>query len=309
MALFEEKVTVKKVWEVLKTSAIRWNDADPFRQAAIISFYAILSLPALLVVIISIAGYFFGDEAVSGNLSNEISEMIGSDAAEMIEDLVANASQAEASTIGLIIGIGVIIFGATTVFFQLQKSLNRIWGLIPKPGGAMKKYLVDRLFSFGLILVIGFLLLISLVLSSLMSILSDWLQTFLPSYLFILITIANYLISLIVIATLFAMMFKMLPDAKIQWRSVIVGGILTAFLFEIGKFGLSIYFGTAEPESVYGAAGSIILILIWISYVSMILFFGAEFTRTWAVKFGHGVRPKDNAILVEDHYANPYMME
>jgi membrane protein len=309
MAIFEEKVTFKKVWEVLKTSAIRWNDADPFRQAAIISFYAILSLPALLVVIISIAGYFFGDEAVSGNLSNEISDMIGTDAAEMIETLVANASQAESSTIGIIIGVAVIIFGATTVFFQLQKSLNRIWGLIPKPGGAIKKFIVDRLFSFGLILVIGFLLLISLVLSSMMAILSDWLQTFLPSYLFILINILNYLISLIVIATLFAMMFKMLPDAKIQWRSVIVGGILTAFLFEIGKFGLSIYFGTAEPESVYGAAGSIILILIWISYVSMILFFGAEFTRTWAVKFGHGVRPKDNAILIEDHYANPYMME
>ncbi|HSJ67050.1 MAG TPA: YihY/virulence factor BrkB family protein [Anditalea sp.] len=309
MAVFKEKVTIKKVWEVLKTSGKRWNDADPFRQAAIISFYAILSLPALMVVIISIAGYFFGDEAVSGNLSNEISEMIGADAAVMIEDLVANASQAESSTIGIIIGVGVIIFGATTVFFQLQKSLNRIWGLIPKPGGALKKYLVDRLFSFGLILVIGFLLLISLVLSALMAILSEWLQTFLPSYLFVLINILNYLISLGVIATLFAMMFKMLPDAKIEWRTVWVGGFLTAFLFEIGKFGLSIYFGTAEPESVYGAAGSIILILIWISYVSMILFYGAEFTRTWAVEFGHGVRPKDNAILIEDHYANPYMME
>jgi membrane protein len=309
MAPFKEKITFKRVWDVLKTTAIRWNEADPFRQAAIISFYAILSLPALLVVIISIAGYFFGDEAVSGNLSNEISDMIGADAAEMIEDLVANASQAESSTIGIIIGIGVIIFGATTVFFQLQKSLNRIWGLIPKPGGAIKKYLVDRLFSFGLILVIGFLLLVSLVLSATMAILSEWFQTFLPSYLFILITIMNYVISLAVIATLFAMMFKMLPDAKIEWRTVWVGGFLTAFLFEIGKAGLSIYFGTAEPESVYGAAGSIILILIWISYVSMILFFGAEFTRTWAVKFGHGVRPKDNAILIEDHYANPYMME
>ncbi|KEO75522.1 YihY/virulence factor BrkB family protein [Anditalea andensis] len=309
MAIFEEKVTLKKLWEVLKASGKRWNDADPFRQAAIISFYAILSLPALLVIIISIAGYFFGEDAVSGNLSNEISEMIGSDAAVMVEELVANASQAESGTIGIIIGVGVIIFGATTVFFQLQKSLNRIWGVMPKPGGAMKKYLVDRLFSFGLILVIGFLLLISLVLSSMMAILSDWLQTYLPSYLFILINIVNYLISLGVIATLFAMMFKMLPDAKIEWKSVWVGGFLTALLFEIGKFGLSIYFGTAEPESVYGAAGSIVLILIWISYVSMILFYGAEFTRTWAVKFGHGIKPKDNAILISEHYDNPYLME
>ena len=142
-----------------------------------------------------------------------------------------------------------------------------------------------------------------------MAVLSDWLQTWMPSYLFVLITIANYVISLIVIATLFAMMFKMLPDAIIKWKSVWVGAFLTAFLFEIGKFGLSIYFGTAEPESVYGAAGSIILILIWISYVSMILFFGAEFTRTWAVTFGHGVKPKDNAISIADHYENPYLME
>lgn len=309
MGAFEKDVTLKSVGQVFKTSAIRWNDADPFRQSAIISFYAILSLPALLVMIISIAGYFFGEDAVSGNLSEEISEMIGSDAAVMIEDLVANASQAEEGTIGIIIGIGVLIFGATTVFFQLQKSLNRIWGVMPKPGGAIKKYLLDRLFSFGLILVLGFLLLISLVLSSLMAILSDYLQTILPSYLYVLINILNYLISLGVIATLFAAMFKMLPDAIIQWKSVWVGAFVTAFLFEVGKLGLSLYFGAAEPESVYGAAGSLILILIWISYVSMILFFGAEFTRTWAVEFGHGIKPKDNALLIEDHYDNPYLME
>jgi len=303
------EITFKNLKEVFIESGKRWNDADPFRQGAIIAFYAILSLPALLVIIISIAGYFFGEDAVSGNLSREISEMIGSDAAEMVEDLVANASQAEAGTWGVIMGVGLLIFGATTVFFQLQKSLNRIWGVIPKPKAAIKKYIMDRIFSFGLILVIGFLLLLSLVLTSLMGILEDWLLSFLPHYLYILFFVLNFIISLSIVATLFAMMFKMLPDAIIQWKSVWVGAFVTALLFEIGKFGLSIYFGEAEPASVYGAAGSLILILIWISYVCMILFFGAEFTRTWAVKLGHGIKPKENAELIEANYENPYYME
>jgi membrane protein len=308
MAYFK-KITFKSLKEVFIESGKRWNEADPFRQSAIIAFYAILSLPALLVIIISIAGYFFGEEAVSGNLSEEISEMIGSDAAVMIEELVANASQAEAGTWGVIMGIGLLIFGATTVFFQLQKSLNRIWGVIPKPKQALKKYVMDRVFSFGLILVIGFLMLLSLVLTAMMGILEDWLLNFFPHYLYILFFVLNFIISLSIVATLFAMMFKMLPDAIIRWKSVWVGAFLTAFLFEIGKFALSIYFGEAEPESVYGAAGSLILILIWVSYVCMILFFGAEFTRTWAVRFGHGIKPKKNAQLIDVDFNDPYYME
>jgi membrane protein len=308
MAYFK-KITFQNLKEVFIESGKRWNEADPFRQSAIIAFYAILSLPALLVILISIAGYFFGEEAVSGNLSEEISEMIGSDAAVMIEELVANASQAEAGTWGVIMGVGLLIFGATTVFFQLQKSLNRIWGVIPKPKQALQKYVMDRVFSFGLILVIGFLMLLSLVLTALMGILEDWLLNFFPHYLYILFFVLNFIISLSIVATLFAMMFKMLPDAIIRWKSVWVGAFLTALLFEIGKFALSIYFGAAEPESVYGAAGSLILILIWVSYVCMILFFGAEFTRTWAVRFGHGIKPKKNAQLIDVDFTDPYYME
>ncbi|WP_143960837.1 YihY/virulence factor BrkB family protein [Litoribacter populi] len=299
----------KYIKEVFLQTAKRWNDADPFRQSAIIAFYAIFSLPSLLVIIIAIAGYFFGEEAVSGNLQNEISEMIGSDSAEMVEDLVANATLADSGTWGVIMGVALLIFGATTVFFQLQKSLNRIWGVLPKPNQAIKKMLVDRLFSFGLVLVIAFLLLISLVLTSVMAVLGDWLMSWWPSYLYVLFYIFNFIVSLSVIATLFAMMYKLLPDAIIRWQSVWVGAFLTAFLFEIGKFALGLYFGFAEPESVYGAAGSIILVMMWISYVCMIVFFGAEFTRNWAVKFGHGIKPKKHAILVEDNLQDPYYIE
>jgi membrane protein len=297
------------LWDVIKKTFTRWNDADPFRQSAIIAFYAIFSLPALLVILITIAGYLFGEDAVRGNISQEIAGMLGSDAANMIELMVANAVESDASTLMMIVGIGILIFGATTVFFQLQKSLNRIWGVVPKPDKAFMKYLRDRLFSFGLILAIGFLMMISLVITSMLTAFSGLIQQYVPEFLMVIFHIVNVLVSLLVIATLFALMFKILPDAKIRWKSVWVGASVTAVLFEIGKYALGIYFSEADPASMYGAAGSIILILLWISYVCMILFFGAEFTKQWAVKFGHGIVPKEGAELVEDNLDNPYQLE
>jgi membrane protein len=297
------------IWDVIKKTFTRWNDADPFRQSAIIAFYAIFSLPALLVIVITIAGYIFGEDAIRGQLSGQISEMMGPDAAQMIETMIANAVEAEASTIMLIVGIAVLIFGATTVFVQLQKSLNRIWGIKVIPEKAWLKYIKDRLFSFGMILIIGFLLLLSLVVTSLLTAFSGLIQQYVPEILMVLFHILNIVVSLAIIATLFAMMFKILPDAVIHWKSVWIGGFITAFLFEIGKYGLGIYFGEAEPASMYGGAGSIVLILLWISYVCMILFFGAEFTREYAIKFGHGIKPKANAELVEDNLDNPNELE
>jgi membrane protein len=297
------------IWDVIKKTFIRWNEADPFRQSAIIAFYAIFSLPALMVIIITIAGYAFGEDAIKGRISNEISGMLGADAAHMVETMVANAVEAEASTIMLIVGLGILLFGATTVFFQLQKSLNRIWGIRVKPEKAWLKYLRDRFFSFGIILVIGFLMLISLVVTSLLAALSEWMKNYIPDFLMVIFFILNIVFSLAIISVLFALMFKILPDAHIRWKSVWVGAIATAVLFEIGKFALGIYFGQAEPASMYGAAGSIVLILLWTSYVCMILFLGAEFTREYAIKFGHGIKPKENAELVPDILDNPNAME
>jgi membrane protein len=297
------------IWDVLKKTFKRWNDADPFRQSAIIAFYAIFSLPALLVIIIAIAGYAFGKDAIEGQLSGQIADMLGPDAANMIETMVANAAEAEASTLMMVIGIGLLVFGATTVFIQLQKSLNRIWGVRPIPKKAWVKYLKDRLFSFGVILVIGFLLLISLVITSMLTIFSDLIKEYVPEVFLLVFHLLNIIISLGIIATLFAMMFKILPDAIIRWKSVWVGAFLTAILFEIGKYGISIYFGEADPASMYGAAGSIILILLWVSYVCMILFFGAEFTKQYAIKFGFGIVPKQNAEIVKENLLDPYELE
>ncbi|HET6243034.1 MAG: YihY/virulence factor BrkB family protein [Bacteroidetes bacterium] len=296
------------MWDVIKGTIKRWNDSDPFRQSAIIAFYAIFSLPALLIIIIAIVGYFFGEEAVEGEISNEIASMLGKGTAESIEQMVAQAVQTESSTFAAMIGIGILLFGATAVFFQLQKSLNRIWGVRPRPEKAFMKYLKDRLFSFGLILAIGFLMLIFLLLSSLLTILGNWFQSRIPDFIYVIFHVLNFLVSFGVATILFALIFKILPDAVIKWKSVWVGAMVTAFLFELGKFLLSIYFSKATPESIYGGAGSIILILLWVSYVCMILFLGAEFTRQFAIKYGHGIKPKENAEIVED-INDPYFIE
>jgi len=294
------------LWDVIKSTAIRWDEANPWRQSAIIAYYSIFSLPALLLIIIVMTGYFFGEEAVSNQLSYQIEDMIGEEAAIVVETMVANAADPGSSRIAFIAGIGFLIFGATTVFYQLQLSLNRIWGVVPKPKQAILKYLKDRLFSFGLILAIGFLMLMSLVVNSIISMLGDWLKTQWPDMISSVMHFSNYLLSLFVITVMFALMFKILPDAIIRWRSVWVGAFITALLFGLGQFGLSIYFNYTDPGSVYGAAGSLILLLVWISYVAMILLFGAEFTRQWAIKFGHGIKAKEIAELI-DAGENPFL--
>ncbi len=288
------------IWDVIKKSAIHWNESGPWRQSAILAYYSIFSLPALLLILIVMAGYFFGEDAVSRELSVQISDMLGKETARAVEGMIASAAETGSSKVAVIAGIGLLLFGATTVFYHLQLSLNRIWGVMPKPKQAFLKYAKDRLWSFGLVLIIGFLLLLSLVITSLLAILGDWLKSHWPVFSSPLLSLSNYAISLLVTTTLFAMMFKILPDAIIRWRSVLIGAFLTAILFAIGQWGLSVYFGTTDPASVYGAAGAIILILIWVSYVAMIILFGAEFTRQWANKFGHGIKPKGNAILVGD---------
>ena len=290
---------LRDLWGVIKETTLRWDQANPWRQSAILAYYSIFSLPALLLIIIVMAGYFFGQEAVSNELSVRIEHLIGSESAGIIETMVANAADPGSSSLAFWAGIGFLLFGATTVFYQLQLSLNHVWGVIPKPRKAFLKYLRDRLFSFGLVLAIGFLLMLSLVVNSLLSMLGSWLRGQWPELFPPFMTLLSQSISLVVLTVMFALMFKILPDAIIRWRSVWVGSLITALLFGLGQYGLSLYFQYADPASIYGAAGSLILIMIWISYVAMILLFGAQFTKQWAIKFGHGIKPKESAELVD----------
>lgn len=290
---------VKETFVTFKVAAKKWWDRDPFRQSAIIAYYAIFSLTALLVIVISSAGLVFGKEAVSGEISTQIAGIMGNEAAKQVEGMIAKTGPVQDSIVASVLGIITLLVGTTGVFAQLQTSLNLIWGVEPKPTAGYGKLLKDRLFSFGLIVSIGFLLLVSLVVSSALAVLSGWIKGHFPDYLLILVHILNFVVSFGVITVLFALMFKILPDAKVQWHDVWIGAIATSFLFTIGKFGLALYFGKTAPGSSYGAAGSIILILLWVSYSCMILFLGAEFTKHYSERKGKKIEPAENAQPIE----------
>jgi len=292
------KKKLKDLWVVTKKTAIAWKEADPFRQSAVIAYYAIFSIPALLVIVIACAGLAFGEEAVQGQISSQISSAMGEDTAKQMEEVIAKASDHKASVFAAIVSIVTLILGATGVFTQLQVSLNQIWEVRITAKKMWLKSLKDRLFSFGLILSIGFLLLVSLLLTTMLSAFGDWIKAHLPDFMLYVFFLINFLVSFGVITVLFALMFKILPDAIIRWKDVWIGAGVTAILFIIGKFLLGIYFGKAEPGSTYGAAGSIVLLMLWVSYSCMIVFFGAEFTKQYSVFKGDEIKPKNGAELI-----------
>lgn len=216
-----------------------------------------------------------------------------------IEELVAKASETKGSVLATIIGIVTLVFGSTGVFVQLQKSLDIIWEVEVRAKKAWLKSLKDRLFSFGLIISIGFLLLISLLISAALSALSSWIKANLPDFMMVVFWLISFIINFGVITVLFALMFKILPDAKIRWRGVWFGAMITSILFIFGKFALGLYFGKADPVSAYGAAGSIVLIMLWVNYSSMIVFLGAEYTKQVTLHFGKGIEPRREAISIK----------
>ena len=275
-----------------------WNDKDPFRQSAVIAYYAVFSIPGLLVLVISIAGYFFGDDSVNKNILEQISSTMGSETAVQISEILIKSTQSKSTFWGSFIGIIILLAGSTAVFVELQTTLNLIWHVevIAKKG--ILTILKARLFSFGLILAIAFLLMVSLVVSTGLSSMGNWVRTYTYGYMISFFNVLNFILSLGVISILFALMFKILPDAKIKWKHVWLGSIVTGILFTIGQTVLAYYFSTANPASVYGVAGSVILILLWVSYSSMILFFGAEFTATYA-KIYSGVVPPTEIAKVD----------
>ncbi len=291
--------SARDVWDVVKKTAVNWYDSEPWRQSAILAYFSIFSVPAFLLIVIVIVGYFYGEEAVSQQLSARIADTIGEESARMVELMVADAADTGSSRWAMLVGIGLLIFGSTTVFYHLQLSLNRIWGVVPHPEKAFLKYLKDRLLSFCLVLVIGFLLLLSMLVNSILALLSDWIISHWQEARIPLMIVSNYGVTLAITTVLFAFMFKFLPDAVIRWRSVWIGSLLTAVLFLLGQYGLRIYFRNYDPVSAYGAAGALLLIIIWVSYVALIVLFGAEFTKQWATKFGHGITPKKSATLHE----------
>jgi len=295
------KLRFKQFFRILKEAGINWYERDPFREGAVIAYYAIFALPGLLMLIISIAGYFFGNEIISGMVYNQVYESLGENAATQIQSMLMMAMESKDSRWATIFGLITLIVGATGVFAQLQKSLNNIWGVEAKQAkSGIWAFIKTRIFSFGLIVSIAFLLLISLVLSSLFNALTDWMHQYLSDTLISIMQSFDFLFSLAVITVLFALMLKILPDANIKQKSVWIGAFITALLFVIGKSALGLYFGKANPASGYGPAGSIILILLWTSYSSMIVFLGAEFTKVYSDYHFGKTAPSDIAVEVKE---------
>lgn len=289
----------KTIWQLLKETFKEWSEDKASRLSAALAYYTIFSLAPLLIIVIAIAGSVFGEEAARGQIVGQIQGLVGTSGAEVIETAIENANQPATGTIASIISIIALLFGASGVFAELQDALNTIWEVTPKPGMGVKGFVRNRFLSFAMILGIGFLLLVSLVISAALAALNSYFSHLVPGVDF-LWSIANFLISFGVITLLFAMIYRFLPDVEITWNDVWIGAAITSLLFVIGKSILGIYLGNSSFGSAYGAAGSLVIILAWVYYAAQILFFGAEFTQVYATKYGSQIVPTKNAMPVTE---------
>ena len=293
--VMKKKFSFGLVWKSLKDAFKGFGDDKVTKLSASLAYYTGFSLAPLLVVIIAICGFFFGQEAVQGTIDNQIQAFIGADAAKQIQEMIKNAAVSGKGTMATIIGVVTLLIGATTIFGEIQDSINSIWGLKPKPKVGIMKTIQTRLLSFGLIASLGFLLLVSLAATAVVEGLGDRLKAMLPDVTVVVFYIINLVLNISVITALFAVIFKVLPDAKIKWKDIWPGAIATALLFLIGKFAISLYISKSDIGSTYGAAGSLAVIFVWIYYSAIILYFGAEFTKAYALNTGARIVPNQYA--------------
>ncbi len=290
-------LNLKTAWQLFKETAAQWSDDKASRLAAALSYYTIFSIAPLLIIAIGVAGLVFGQEAASNQIFQEIRGLVGDQGAKAIQTMVESANRKDGGIVATLVGIVTLLIGASGAFGELQDALNTIWGVQLKPGHGIKAFFRRRFLSFSMVLVIGFMLLVTLVVSTIMSGLGHYLELVLPIPASVL-QVLNFLLSFSVTGLLFTLIYKVLPDVTVKWKDVWIGGIFTAFLFSLGRFLMGLYLGRASVSSAYGAAGSLVIILLWIYYSSQILFFGAEFTKVFADKFGSQIRPSPDAELV-----------
>jgi membrane protein len=296
----KEKFKVKHLPRLLWEAGKIWNQNSPFRLGAVVAYYAVLSLPGLLIIIINIVGAIWGPEIVRGEITAEISEAIGREAANSLIGVMENTQKDDRTFIATVVGIGVLIFGATGVFYQLQISMNEIWNVKVDPEAGYWKILKDRALSLAFVTAIAFLLIVSFVISTALTLLNKYLSNIWEPAYVVFARLFDFIFSTGILAFLFVLIFRFMPDMKVKWASVWLGGIITALLFNLGKTLLTIYFGYADPGSTYGAAGSVVLLLLWVSYSCLILFFGAAFTKVYAEKYSPKIQPEDFAMIVEE---------
>jgi membrane protein len=293
------KVTFKGMIEVLKNAFKGFGDDKVTKLSGSLAYYTVFSMAPLLIVIISLCGLFLGRDAVEGKIYGQLTSFVGSDTAATLQEMIKNASLAGKSRVAAIVGGITLLVGSTTVFAEIQDSINQIWGLKPKPKRGWLKMLQNRFLSFSVIVSLGFLLLVSLGVTTIVDGFSDRLKAHFPDVTVVVFYIINIVITLAVTSLIFAVIFKVLPDASIKWKDVAAGAITTSVLFMLGKFGISFYISKSNVGSTYGTAGSLVILLLWIYYSSIILYFGAEFTKAYAVKYGSEIHPNHYAVTTK----------
>jgi membrane protein len=285
------KRKLKEYWSILKDAFDGFVDDNAMRMGASLSYYTLFSLAPMLLIIISLGGIFFGREAVQGQVYEQIDGLIGSDAAKQVQGILKNAQTSGQSTWAAIVGVITLLIGATGTFAEIQDAINFIWGLKPKPKNGIIKYLMTRFLSFSLIISLGFLLLVSLAVNALLNSFSKKLEVLFSDTTTYIFWAIDLLVVWGVIALLFMVIFKVLPDGKIKWKDAFVGAGFTSLLFMIGKYAIGLYLGNSSVATTYGAAGSVVIILLWVYYSALILYFGAEFTKAYTNFYGRSIQP------------------
>jgi membrane protein len=291
---------LKYFFSVLKKLFKEFGDSNPMIYASSIAFFTIFALPAILVLIINTSGNLFGEEAITGELANKVGSLIGQESAEQVQKIVKNATQSESGIIATIISIVTLFIAATTVFTLLQRALNQIWHVKPQPKKEWLKMIMDRVISFVIVLGLGLILAISISFDAVIAAFSDLIDERVFGLSLYLIWIINFLLSFGLLSFVFAIIFKVLPDANVRWKDVWVGTVITTLLFIGGKFLIGMIIGNSTITTAYGAAGSVIVILVWVYFSTMILLLGAEITQVYAREIGKQIRPSGHAIRTGD---------
>ncbi|MUV05012.1 YihY family inner membrane protein [Flavobacterium rakeshii] len=300
MIAYSKRKLMKPIVKIIKDTFIGFMQDKGLKLSASLSYYTVFSLAPLLLLIISLTGLFFGKEAVEGKIFAEINGLIGSDAALQIQNIIQNLELSGKTNISMIVGAVTLVIGATTVFSEIQDSINMIWKLKAKPKKGWLKLIKNRLLSGSVIIGLGFLLIVSLLVNGVLLALSDTMRSYFPQIAVILVNVIDILINFGVITVLFGVIFKVLPDAQISWKDVRVGAFFTACLFMLGRYLIGLYIETTAAGSPYGAAGSIIVILLWVYFSAAILYIGAEFTKAYSEHIGSAIKPADYAVYVEE---------
>jgi membrane protein len=286
---------LRDVWDITKATGKGWDEDHVSSLAAGLAYYTLLSLAPLVVIAIAVAGFVFGEDAARQRIADELGGVVGTSAARAIQDVIEGAQTPGAGIFSTLVGVVVLFLGASGVFAELQSSLNTVWNVKPKPGRGVLGVLKDRFFSFSMVLGVAFLLLVSTVLSAGLAAVGRYLGSALPGGE-ALWHIVNLVLSLAMVTALFALIFKVVPDAEVAWKDVWIGAAVTAVLFTLGKFLIGLYLGKSSVSSSYGAAGSLVVLVIWVYYSAQILLLGAEFTQEYAQRFGSHVEPSENAV-------------